>query len=141
MVVPRVDIGSDIQLKGSFAISTYEGNIKSISDEFAMVVTEQQTPPEEVNGDFVGATQNAVDETTFDLRTTTFRADSTLFRYMTILRAESSFKIFRVVDSGAMMNRLGHSVRASCLHRAKDLLPPESTPLVQFFDFSSVLWL
>jgi hypothetical protein len=37
------------------------------------------------------------------------------------------------------MNRLGHSVRPSRQHRAKDLLPPELTPLIQFFDFSSIL--
>ncbi|KAI9706333.1 MAG: hypothetical protein M1820_004909 [Bogoriella megaspora] len=104
-IAPWVDLQKKLEVRGCFRLDFFEGNVKGLSEEVALLVCEVTTSVSE-DGHLEGMTDFlSEDETKLELGTAIFRDISASYRLMTFVQTSAHFRIVNPVDAIASVVR------------------------------------
>lgn len=137
VTAPWLNSTFDLDLKGCFSVTVYEGIAQGITADIAFILSEATTPAET---SFQGANPDLdeVDDTIPTEQLVIFRADAALFRRMALVTAAKSA---RVVDPASKMSHLSQSPRPSCRHQQPNdaAIPDNIRESLIFYNFPHIV--
>ena len=133
VLAPWLDFRAPLEIRGSFRINVYEGNIQGIKDDLALIRTEQASRNHSEKLEWMDVVEYQVeklantDDTPFEVQKALFRAENSMHRLLVIVKVNNHL---RLVDPTRSMMNLSRSQHAACEHRRPSHNPKDLEQLL-----------